>query len=205
MELSSVMKTLLSKDSVKSLSDRTGASQKDVKSVLNTALPLLLNGVSDQAKDKDSGLEGALKKHAKSDTRDLSDFLGKVDLGDGAKILSHLLGGKKEDTTQSVAAQSGVSAGKTGQILAAVAPLLLSLLGKQADDEKDDEKEKTGGVAGLVGAVLENVDVGSLLTGLLTDKADEDDKKDKKKTGKKKDDGIGLDDVADLLTGLLKG
>lgn len=197
MDLNNVMKTLLSADSVKNLSQVTGTTQKDVKSVLNSALPMLLNGVSEQAADKKTAasLAGALAQHAKDDTRDLSSFLGKVDMKDGAKIIAHLLGGKTETATAQVAQDSGVSANKTAKILSAVAPLLMSLLGQQTGAGKDDKFD----VGDLVGAVLSNVDVGSLLTGLLRDDDEKDNKKDDKKDG-----GLDLGDVAGLLGNLLK-
>lgn len=201
MDLSAIMTTLLSSDSVKTLSKRTDASQTDIKKVLNAALPALLEGVSDQAKNKSTaaGLEKALKDHAGDDTSDPAAFLGKVDLADGAKIIGHLLGGSADSTAKSVAKKSGVSADKVTKILSAVAPLLLSLLGKQADEDKD----KASGAGALVGALLSNADVGSLLTGLLSGDDDDDSKKSSKKSAAK-DDGIDLGDVASLLGGLLK-
>lgn len=197
MDLNNIMKTLLSTDSVKNLSKATGTTQKDVKSVLNSALPRLLNGVSEQASNKKTAasLAGALAQHAKGNTGDLSSFLGKVDLEDGAKIIAHLLGGKTETATAQVAQESGVSSSKTAKILAAVAPLLMSLLGQQTGAGKDDKFD----VGDLVGAVLSNVDMGSLLSGLLGGDDEKDDKKDDKK-----DDGLDLGDVAGLLGSLLK-
>lgn len=198
MDLSAVMTTLLSSDTVKTLSKRTDTTQKDVKSVLSAALPTLLEGVSGQAKDKSTaaGFEKALKDHAKDDTKDLSSFLGSVDLADGAKIIGHLLGGSADNATKTIAKKSGVSSDKITMILSAAAPLLLSLLGQQADEDDN----KSAGAGALVGALLSNVDVGSLLGGLLG--GDDDDKPAKKSS--KKDDGIDLGDVASLLGGLLK-
>ena len=76
--------------------------------------------------------------------------------------------------------------------------MLLSLLGQQADE--DDDKES--GVSGLVGALLDNVDVGSLLSGLIsTDtSSDKDDKK--KPASSKKDNAGGI--IGGILSGLLK-
>lgn len=174
MDLSKLAGTLLSSDSISGLSEATGASGSDVSKVLATALPVLLSGASDQAKDKktSNGFASALSDHAKDDTSNLSAFLGNVDLEDGAKIIGHLLGSGKDDTVDEVAKDTGVSSNNTAAILSAAAPLLLSLLGQQT--EKEDKKEAIGD---LVGVLLENVDVGSLLTGLLTDKSSKDEKK----------------------------
>ena len=79
MDLSALMTTLLSSDSVKNLSKATGATKSDVTSVLSTALPMLLEGVSGQANNKESGFAGALAKHAVNDTTDLAGFFGNID------------------------------------------------------------------------------------------------------------------------------
>ena len=197
MDLSKLAGSLLSSDSIKGLSSLTGTSNTDIKNVLSSALPSLLSGATEQAKNESTAesFANALAQHAKDDTSNLTSFLGKVDLGDGAKIVSHLLGSGKEETVKKAAKASGVSEKKTNDILSAVGPMLLSLLGQQA--EEDDDKET--GANGLVGALLDNVDVGSLLSGLIsTDTSDKDDKK-KPASSKKKSNGI----IGGILSGLL--
>ena len=236
MDLSSVMTTLLSSDSVKTLSKKTGSSQSDVTNVLTSALPLLLEGANSQAKDKSTAesFAKALLQHSEEDTSDLSGFLSNVDMEDGAKIIGHLLGSGTDSTTKKVSKSSGTSSDNTAQILAAAAPLLMSLLGQESKKttKKSDKNELMGDV---LEAVLDNVDVGSLLTGLLTDKAETKATAKKttakkttttkksttskkstaskttttKKTAAKKkaadsDDGIDIGDVANLLTKILK-
>ena len=135
------------------------------------------------------GFAKALAQHAKDDTSSLSAFLGKVDLADGAKIITHLLGSAKEETINRAVVASGVSANNVNAILSAVAPMLLSLLGKQTEEDGNQES----GVRGLVGNLLDNVDVGSLLSGLTNASADKDDKKN---------DAGGI--IGGILSGLLK-
>jgi hypothetical protein len=182
MDISKLAGVLLSSDSINGLSNLSGVSGKDVNSVLSAALPALLNGANDQAKGKDTteSFANALAQHAKSDTKDVTGFLGNVDLADGAKIIAHLLGAKKDDVTDSVAEETGVSNDKTAMILSAVGPLLMSLLGQQADEDDN----KNAGVEALLGALLENVDLVELLTG--TSSSDESGKKGSKKKGSKK-------------------
>ena len=191
MDLSKIAGSLLSSDSIKGLSNLTGTSTKDITSVLTNALPSLLKGVTEQAKNNSTaeGFANALAQHAKDDTSNLSGFLGKVDLADGAKILSHLLGSDKEETINRAVVASGVSANNVNAILSAVAPMLLSLLGKQTEEEDNQES----GVRGLVGNLLDNVDMGSLLSGLTNASADKDDKKN---------DAGGI--IGGILSGLLK-
>ena len=80
----------------------------------------------------------ALASHGKDDFSDLSSFLGNVDLEDGGKIVEHLLGKEgAANAASNIAAQSGVSAGNISSILSATAPLLMSMMGKQATAEAD--------------------------------------------------------------------
>ncbi len=204
MDLKKLTSTLLSSDSIKGLSSLTGASKGEVSSVLSEALPSLLSGANGQAKDSGTAksFADALAQHAKDDTGNLTSFLGNVDLSDGAKIVGHLLGSDKDSVTKAVAKKTGVSASKAGNIISAIAPLLMSLLGQQADE--DEEKES--GVGALLGNLLDNVDVGSLLSGLTSTNTSTDSstgKKKKKKAAKKDSDSSGSG-LMGLLGKLLK-
>ena len=133
MDLTSMMKTMLSADSITQMSEKTGTSTDEVKSVLLSALPAMLKGVQGQANNKDTvaGFANALDSHAKDDTSDITAFLSHVDIKDGEKIVGHLLGGDKAATTKDAATKAGLSNAATGKILGAAAPLLMSLLGQQ--------------------------------------------------------------------------
>lgn len=170
MDMNALMGTLLSGDALKNIASTTGTSQTDVKKVLGSALPSLLAGAQGQAKDSASGFAGALTQHAKADTTNLGSFLSNVDLADGAKIVGHLLGNETDATTRKAAQASGLSSDKTGAILSAAAPLLMSLLGQQtaAETPAIAAPSNTGSLlGGLVGSLLSNVNVGSLLMNLL--------------------------------------
>ena len=189
MDMNSLISTLLSSDSVSGVSKATKTSSKDVQSVLSAALPALLNGAKAQSEDKSTAesFAKALLSHGKDDTSNLSSFLKNVDLEDGSKIISHLLG--SDDSVKKIAKKSGVDAKETGDILSAAAPLLMSLLGQES------ASKKSNGSAALeiAGAVLKNVDVGDLLGDLL---GGGDSKK--KSTSKKKDN-----DTAELIGGII--
>jgi len=163
MDINSLMSTILSGDSIANMSQLVGSSQTEVESVLNSVLPSLLNGAQGQAENESTaaGFEGALQDHAKADTSDLASFISNVDLADGGKIVAHLLGGEQEETTQRAAERAGLDIGKTGLILAAAAPLLMSLLGKQNAQAQNDQA--SSGIGGLFG----KLNLGSLLGGLF--------------------------------------
>ncbi len=202
MDFKKLAGTLLSSDSINGLSNATGASAKDVTNVLTNALPTLLNGAKNQANGKDTtdGFVNALSQHAQADTKDLSKFLGNVDMKDGGKIIAHLLGAGKNDTLSTIANQSGVSQNKTNDILSALAPLLMSLLGQQTQAE-----ESNSPIGGLFGSLLDNVDMGNVLIGLLGGSSNEEEtttngkKKKKKKTAKKEESNSLLSGLFNLL------
>ena len=174
MDLNNLMGTMLSGTALTGLSQKTGTSQKDVMNVLSTALPSMLSGAQAQANGAQTaeGFVGALADHAKDNTADLSSFLSNVDLKDGQKIVNHLLGSNAKATAQTAAKNAGVSVTKANNILSGAAPLLMSLLGQQtAASTGSGSAQSTSAVASLMGSLLQNVDVTSLLVGLLANNA----------------------------------
>ena len=166
MDLNSLMGSLLSGDSIANLSQLSGASQKNVKDVLSSALPSILEGAVNQANDENTveGFANALLSHAKDDTSDVASFMSKVDLEDGGKIIGHLLGNNKEAATQEAATRAGLSVGKTGIILALLAPMLMSLLGQQTQQPLQLQQQPQQSAAGLLGGAS---GLGGLFSGLL--------------------------------------
>jgi hypothetical protein len=158
MDLASMMKTMLSSDSIAKMSEKTGAGTDEVKSVLLSALPAMLSGVQGQASNSETvaGFAGALDSHAKDDTSDIAAFLSNVDLKDGEKIVAHLLGGEQAATTKAAANKAGLSTAATGSILGAAAPLLMSLLGKQVTQsmQAKPQNAQSGGSQASAGGLL---------------------------------------------------
>ncbi len=169
MDLNALMSTMLSEESIANLGQKTDATPEEVRGVLGSALPLLLSGASAQASNPEtaSGFVGALQQHAQDDASNVSGFLGNVDMGDGAKIIAHLLGANMGAQTQAVAQQAGVSQQQTGNILAAVAPLLLTLLGQQAASGNNSSSNNALGIGGLMGSLMGSGDMTSLLGAML--------------------------------------
>lgn len=208
MDASSILTAMLSTSNIKNIGKASGASTDQVKSVLTSALPTLLSGASTQANTASTaaGFLQALTSHA-------GDSASKIDLGDGAKILSHLLGSSQAKNTTSIAKASGVEKSTVTSILAAAAPLLLSVLGKQSNDSG-----MSGNALGSLLGGLTAGNMGSLLTGLLggtsssatSSSASKPGKKPaaKKPTAKKpaaKKDSDTLSQVAGLVGSLLSG
>lgn len=133
MDITTLMKLLMSSNSTSALSQNTGLSSKQVSTVLQLLLPMLLKGASKQASGSDTAdsFDRALSLHGEKDTKDFTSFLGGIDKADSAKILQHLLGAKTEASTESIAKESGVPAADVKKIMIMVAPLLLAILGQQ--------------------------------------------------------------------------
>lgn len=156
--------SLLSEGGVSAISKRTRVKQGDVAKVLSAGIPALLSGMADNASEPDgaASLTRALQDHKTVTAANVGDFLKEADLKDGKKILGHVLGGNQNELIEKIAAESGVTKGKTTTILALAAPLLLSLLGNQ-----NGGNNILGLLGGLLGASLLGGNGGGLLSGLL--------------------------------------
>lgn len=146
-----LLSQIISADTLSELGKASGASKSEVKSVLTAAVPVLLQGMQNNAgtKSGEASLTKAISDHAADDTSDIAAFFQKADAEDGKKILAHVLGGENDEIQKAVAKKTGVSKSKTGTILALAAPLLLSLLGKTNDNEN------ASGITSLL-SLLEN-------------------------------------------------
>ena len=165
MDIQSLLGALTNADSVSGLSQAAGVSADSTKSILSAALPSLLSGAVSQSQNSETAesFANALTQHAASDTSSISSFLGGVDLADGGKIISHLLGANTSGTLSQVAAQSGATEEQTSTVLSAAAPLLMSLLGQQTSSA-----QSAGiGIGDIMGSLMGGSDITGLLGGLL--------------------------------------
>lgn len=165
MDISSLLGTLLSSDSVQSIGQASNTNNNSVQNVLAAALPSLISGAQVQSQDTSTGFADALLSHSKDDTSNIASFLGNVDLEDGGKIIAHLLGKDKDSQLQSISNTTGVAQKDTTNILSAVAPLLMSLLGKESVSSAADNSSSA--ISSVASSLLQNVDVTSILAGLL--------------------------------------
>ena len=147
MDISTLMKIMLSQNSTSAVSQNTGVSSDVVSGVLASVLPSLLSGASAQAKDEKTAASfaQALASHGQKDTMDLASFFGGVDKNDGEKIVAHLLGGNAGLTAQNAAKQTGATEAQVSNIMANIAPLLMSILGQQ------NGKQQASGLAAILG------------------------------------------------------
>lgn len=209
LDISSLM-GMLSGDGISALGKSADVKKSQVSGVLDSALPLLLSGMKDNASTKAgaASLNKALKDHAKDDTADIGSFLQNVDLADGGKILTHILGDNKKTAVDGIAKKNGISSDQVTTILSSLAPLLLTKLGSSKADEDDDDG---AGLTDLLGSLLSGGTstkkkssskknssasaLGNLLGSLLGSSSDEDEEEEGEE---KSSSGLDLGGLASL-------
>ena len=174
MDINSLLGTLTNSESVSGVAKAANVSPESARSILSSALPSLLSGAVAQSQNEETaaGFASALSQHAASDTSSISSFLSGVDLADGGKIISHLLGSNTQSAVAAAAQSSGASEEETQSVLSAAAPLLMSLLGQQTSSQQ----ASGAGIGGIMSALMGSGDVTGLLSGLLGGGATSGDK-----------------------------
>lgn len=163
MEMTDIMDLAVKAGAVKQVSEMIGISEKDAGSVIDDVLPILLKGMQGQMKNEDTkgGFLQALTDHSKDDTSDLVKAVKNADTDDGAKIVRHLLGSNQEEIAAKAKKKSGLDTKTILKIMAILAPILMSQMGKTA--KKESAKENSGDMSGIVGKILDNVDAGDVV------------------------------------------
>ncbi|WGD34612.1 DUF937 domain-containing protein [Olleya sp. YS] len=182
----------LGKTIISGVSGSTGTDQDRTGSVLTMALPVLMKAMERNASTPEGaeGLLGAIKgKHDGSILDNLGDLFGggvnEEVVNDGDKILGHVLGGKREGVQQVIGQKSGLDAGSVGNILKVAAPILMGVLGKQANQNN----------------VSSTNDLGGLLGGLLGGNQTKNEQSFLEKILDADGDGSVIDDVAGMVLG----
>lgn len=144
--INGLMDGFLSDDSVSSLSRKAGADQSQVQSVIQAALPVMLQSMVNNTGDPQGAqsLDRALNDHAQR-SGGVVQQVQDADTEDGSKILGHLLGGNKTAVESHLAQSSGLQTNQVGAILASLAPVLLSAVGKQRQIQEVDDGGDLGG------------------------------------------------------------
>ena len=176
-----LLKQLLSKDALEGISKVTGVDGDEVTKILGAALPQLMSGAEKETAEKKDDFVVALADHAKQDTTNMSSFFNGVDLADGAKIIGHLLG-NTDKTAEAVAKKAGVTKAKSKSVLSAVAPLFMSLLGKQSSASSSKPTSIFSTLTSALG--IEGLD--DVIGSILGDDKKKTDTAAKKKTDTKK-------------------
>ncbi len=126
--LSLILKALLTDDTLTALVKKTGLSKAILKKLIPLAIPLLIKFMTSNASSQDGALSllNALGQHTSK--KSLADQISEADTADGAKILGHIFGGQSNAVVNSLAQQSGTSSQDVSNVLAEIAPAVLSSL-----------------------------------------------------------------------------
>ena len=147
----------LTAERVQRISNRIGTDPARTKAAIDDAVPLLVGALGAEAQDPATapGLHRALSEDHNGALLDqLDDYLdGNVSgrQADGDGILEHVLGDRRPQAEQALAAKNGVDMGTIGSLLATLAPIVLNMLGRR--------QQQSGGGGGfglddLLGSVL---------------------------------------------------
>lgn len=172
----------LGKQIISSVGQQAGTTEGETSSVLNSALPTLLNAMQNNASTEQGagGLLGALLggKHDGGLLDNLGGLMGNggVDTEDGGKILGHVLGDNQANVENSISQSTGVSSDKIGMILKIAAPILMAFLANKARNSNVQNGTDLGGLLGslLGGGQSQQAQTsgGNILTSVLDQDGD---------------------------------
>jgi len=176
------------------VSQQLGIEPAQASSAVGAALPLLLGAMGRNAQQPQGAdaLLGALQRDhapAAGGGFDLGGLLGSVLGGgggnatNGAGILGHVFGGNSDRAAQGLSQATGLDSSKTSQLLAILAPIVMSYLA---------QRFANGGNAGQLSQALGQEAEAASSGGLLTSVLDQDG-----------DGQLGIGDLLKLGGGLL--
>jgi len=183
--LSVLLKAFLSDKAIKALAKKTGIDSKSIKKFLPLAVPFLIKMLTKNASSKEgaSSLLEALTQHTGSDT--LEKQIEEADTIDGAKIIGHIFGSKKDEDLQLLSDESDLDTNAVSGLLSTIAPSVLTALsaatksgkksGKKSKVDLSDGLDLSDVVAMLGGDMP---DVGDVIGGLLGGGSGKKSKKD---------------------------
>ena len=151
MDLTNILGALTGNDAVDAISQNLNIDQKQVSSVISSALPCLLGAMQQNAASQAgaASLADALGYHAGT-AGNIIHNLKAADLTDGGKILSHIFGGNLSSVLNGISKKTGVGSNLVGSILATIAPSLLALLGKG----QQSSGTNAAGLESMLGTIL---------------------------------------------------
>ncbi len=150
MSLLDTLTQSLGPDALQAISQKLGTDPSTAKSAATTALPVLLAALAKNASTAGgaSALDTALSTgHDGSVLTDVAGSVTNFENGNGAGILSHVLGNKQPMVANGLAQASGLDASKAGALLTMLAPLVMGALAKAKNSNGLD----SGGLASMLG------------------------------------------------------
>ncbi len=153
MNISDLLSGNLGQQVIDGISQQVGTSKEDTSSVVNSATPVLLGMLKNNASSKEgaAGILSALNEHDGGILDNLGGFLNSGNTTDGENILGHILGDKKQAVENQLSRTTGVSNANVSKIIAMLAPIVMGQLGKQAGSGNVSSE---GGINDLLGNLI---------------------------------------------------
>jgi hypothetical protein len=150
-------------EAVEQISQNVGAEPSMVNTAIQAALPMILNGLANNASTPQGAesLNTALEQDHDGSVLDNLGGLGSLIFGggqaappprqaDAGGILGHILGGNQGPVVQEASTKSGLDMGQVAQILMMLAPIVMGYLGRQ----KQEQNVGAGGLGDLLGGIV---------------------------------------------------
>ncbi|HSK71665.1 MAG TPA: DUF937 domain-containing protein [Pyrinomonadaceae bacterium] len=184
-------------EAVEQLSRNLGANQTSVNSAIQMALPVILGGLARNASDPQGAqsLNSAIEQdHDGSLLDNLMGYLGggvsqpqASRQTNGIGILDHIFGNKQTEIAKEVSQNTDLDMGQVAQLLITLAPIVMSYLGKQKQEQNLD----SGGLSNWLGGQRQQIEQ-SPQGGFLNSILDRDG------------DGSSMDDLASMAVNYMK-
>lgn len=128
------------------LSRQVGADEQRTAQAVSMALPMLIGGLANEVETPDGAQslnraldedhDGSLLDNVSSLFGGNAGMSGAADVAvpralNGAGILGHIFGGKREPVQQGIGKATGLSSQQTGRLLMMLAPLVMAYLGRR--------------------------------------------------------------------------
>ncbi len=150
-------------ETVEEISQNVGAEPSVVNNAIEAALPMLINGLANNAATPQGAesLNSALEQDHDGSILENLGGLGGMIFGagqaappprqaDAGGILGHILGNSQGPVVQEVSDRSGLGSGQVAQIMMMLAPIVMGYLGRQ----KQEQGIGAEGLGGLLGGLL---------------------------------------------------
>lgn len=169
---------LQQRDTLSQLSRQVGADENQTAQAIRMALPMLLGGLANEADDPNraQSLNRALDQDHDGSLLDNVSALfggrtGAVDVAtpralNGAGILGHILGGKREPVQDGIGRATGLNGQQVGQLLVMLAPIVMAYLGRRKREagvnditpelraERQEVERRSPDLGGLLGQIF---------------------------------------------------
>ncbi len=161
----------LSEAQIAAIATKLGTDPEQARNAIEHALPLIVGGMAQNASTAQgaNALNNALSEHAGFNVSDvLSGVLngsGNSTSGIGGAILGHIFGGNQTAANQGLGQTTGLGQQNAGQLMAILAPIVMSALANHAQGQN----LSPGGLGGMLGQESQQIQQqGGLVGGLLS-------------------------------------